>query len=727
MNEGRAFHAIAEWLDGLIHAVCSWSDQLEQHLPQRYRELSAAVKRRIRLGLLWLLAILFVLNPMGGSLMTSVRNQEFFSFHLNDVAGALTGRNGGSNTEDYYLSTGTYEDQIDGPLLGAAKDKNLIVIQVEALQNIMIDAEYNGQELTPNLNRLIKEQGSVYFDHYYQMLGSGNTSDSEFVTNNSIMGSIESYTYQLFEDNYFKGLPWLLQEQGYSTAVFHGYDKSFWNRENIYPKLGFQEFVNSDILENDNRVGLDDGNLRGISDEAFFQQSMEYLKEMKKPFYSFFITLSSHHPFQLPEDMSEIQLSKSDEGTLFGYYLNAVHYADKSLGMFLDNLKAEGLYDESLICIYGDHFGLPETDDEVQKRVSEFLGTDYKLNHMMNIPLIMHIPGADVNQTISMTAGQVDFLPTVSYLLGMPTLDTLYFGQNLLTAKEGFVWEQTHLLKGSFITDDIVFEMARDGVVSHSKAWKRDTGEEVDSTQYEELSMKAKMLTEMSNFYLKNDVLEKALKQRMTMEEILSGSKVEEPAPDTIYSVTAEDLKRDDWDDLETTLGDDLILVAVPTVNQEGEEGKVYIGELVRFMEQYDHIKIMLDLPHDPVEILREMKQVDLDDTHEAAAMRANLMSRAIPVIHNFDTYTRTEYEGFDNIVVVPDLGAYTIADMQGFLNQNQPFAMLIPVSEAEDETFVYLLERKDIFTYGYGASEEQREKWIKAGFHGLMSTLPQP
>src|SRR5690606_30397750 len=101
----------------------------------------------------------------------------------------------------------------------------------------------NGQEVTPNLNKLIMDKSSIYYDNYYQLLGRGNTSDAEFVTHNSLYPSMEEPTYTQYEKNTFYGLPWLLRDNNYTCWAFHGYKKDYWNRANAYVNQGFQRFI----------------------------------------------------------------------------------------------------------------------------------------------------------------------------------------------------------------------------------------------------------------------------------------------------------------------------------------------------------------------------------------------------------------------------------------------------------------------------------------------------
>ena len=375
----------------------------------------------------------------------------------------------------------TYRTEKDGPLFGVAEGRNLIVIQLESFQNFVINAEYNGQEITPNLNEIIKGD-TIYFDRYYQQIGSGNTSDAELATNNSIYGSLSSYSYKLFAHNYFRGLPVLLSEKGYDTAVFHAHEeRDFWNREEAYKTQGFDTFYGgiggSDIGQYDMTEWMG----WGLTDTEFFKQSMKYLKELSQPFYSFIITLSNHHPYLMLDHYRFIDLLPEDEGTIFGNYISSAAYTDYAIGQLMQLLKEGGLYENSIIALYGDHLGLPLNDEEICNSMSRFLGKDYDYDTMMNVPLIITIPGADkeINQTISISGGHLD-LPTIAYLMGFETLDTIYLGHNLLTIDSGFVAEQTYMTKGSFFQDDIVYEMSRDGVFKNGSMESKDRNSGAD-------------------------------------------------------------------------------------------------------------------------------------------------------------------------------------------------------------------------------------------------------
>ena len=451
--------------------------------------------------------VLFLFNPAQIPLLQSVGNLEFLSFHLRDAASVCFGIK-----EETYLAEAEEAYQSDGadPLYGMAQGRNLIVIQAEGLQNFVIGRKYNGREITPNLNRLT-ETDSLYFDRYYMQIGAGNTSDAEFATNNSLYGSNQSYTYEIYKDNAFRGLPWLLMEKGYQTAALHAYDGNFWSRNAAYPTQGFRFFVSASGYR-----AKGPKTEWGVNDEDFFNQSAAYLEQLPQPFYSFLITLSNHTPFHMPDALQEhanITLQKKHRGTRFGDYLTGVSYTDHAIGQFIEQLAEAGLYENSVIVVYGDHFGLAIEDDRNAELMEEFLGKPYQFDSMANIPLIIHIPGAEpgvLPQRISTAGGQLDFLPTISYLMGFEKLDTLYLGNNLLDTENGLVIQDRYAPPGSFLTNDVAYFGLGDGVFETGKAWDIHTGEKVfRSSELKAEWQRALGLLNLSAQYLEEDTIRK--------------------------------------------------------------------------------------------------------------------------------------------------------------------------------------------------------------------------
>lgn len=476
---------------------------MNKNEPMKSRTGRGLLGRTGRACLGVLLLLILVAGSFFSDHLRAISRQEFFSYHMTDLVSRFTG----GDTAAFDVQQNTYEESLHGELFGVAEGRNLIVIQLESFQNFLIDRRCGGVEITPNLNRLIRGD-SIYFDNYFMQVSFGNTSDAEFATNNSIYGSAEYYTYSLYQNNHYRGLPVLLRERGYDTAAFHGYKKEFWNREAAYPSQGFRRFYSERDFSFDEILGF------GIRDDEFFEQSVGYMKRLSRPFYAFLVTLSSHHPYTIPDSEPKLPLRPGVKSDLVYDYINSVHFADKCLGEFIDKLKENGLYDNSILAIYGDHFGLSAEDREIQRSMTRLLGREYTVDQMANIPLIIHIPGEDVHQTRSIAGGQLDFLPTIAYLMGFETLDTLYLGQNLMTAESGFVAQAMYFPVGSFIRDDMVYVMAKDALFNHGSAWNRKTGQKVDLEPYKKDSERAAALFFQSQHYLQSDAVAGFLGQK---------------------------------------------------------------------------------------------------------------------------------------------------------------------------------------------------------------------
>ena len=382
------------------------------------KEFNQKVRISILSTLLLIILIIFTIVSINGQI-NSIRLQEIYTFHFTDIKETLF-KEEVDTLEGNTILTQEDLDELkerarlkEGRFTGIGKGKNLIVIQVEALQSFVVDLIYNGQEITPNIKKLIHDKSSLYYNNYYQLLGRGNTSDAEFVSNNSLHPSMEMPTYDQYETNTFYGLPWVLRDNGYTAWAFHGYKKDFWNRDKAYINQGFQRFISEEDYEFEEIIEL------GITDKDFFDQSIGYLKELDSiddnPFYAFLVTLSSHNPFKMPSKYHVLDIEEKYKGTILGDYLQSIHYVDKCIGEFIENLKEEGLYEDSIIALYGDHFAIQNTSEEIHDIMEDFLGHKYDYDHIMKIPLVIHIPGEELGETISKVGSQIDFPNYIKY------------------------------------------------------------------------------------------------------------------------------------------------------------------------------------------------------------------------------------------------------------------------------------------------------------------------
>lgn len=397
-----------------------------------------------------------------------VKNIGTFNYHIYDIflqsksSAQRALADGSELTEIENFSDANYAAPND-ELFGAAKGKNLIMVSVESTQSFVMNNEVNGQEITPFLNDFAKE--SLNFTNFYHQTGQGKTSDAEFLTENSLYPLSRGAVFFTHSGNEYNSMAEKLEENGYFSNAMHANNKSFWNRDIMYDAIGYERFydVNDYDVNEDNSVNW------GMKDEPFFEQSVDLMKDMQQPFYSKMITLTNHHPFYYDEEDKMIDEFNSSSGTLNRYFVT-VRYTDEALKTFVEDLKEAGLYENSVIVLYGDHYGISENHNEA---MAQYLGkeiTPYESAELQKVPFMVHIPGVD-GQEISTVGGQVDVRPTLLHLLGIDTKGDLQFGQDLLSEDhENFA----AFRDGRFVTEDYVY--------AGDACWDKATGEQIDAS-----------------------------------------------------------------------------------------------------------------------------------------------------------------------------------------------------------------------------------------------------
>lgn len=323
------------------------------------------------------------------------------------------------------------EDLPDNEYYGMMKGKNLLVIQWESLETFVVNQKIDGQEITPNLNRLLSN--SLYFDNFYEQTHNGTSSDAELMVNTSAFPVREGATFFRYPSNEYKySLPNIFKRMGYTTFASHPDKGSYWNWMPNLKSIGYEECIDSTDYNIDETINL------GMSDKTYLRQLTEIVKEKKEPFLGYTITLTSHSPFDMPESVKELKLPNSIEGTKLGGYFHSIHYTDKYLGEMINELDESGVLDNTVIAIYGDHEGVHKFYNDEIESINDL--EPWMKENNRKVPFIIY--NKDIQEkTFSMHGGQVDILPTLSYLFGAPKNEftTLSLGRNLLNTNEDYV------------------------------------------------------------------------------------------------------------------------------------------------------------------------------------------------------------------------------------------------------------------------------------------------
>ena len=249
----------------------------------------------------------------------------------------------------------------------------------------------------------------------------------------------------------------------------------------------------------------------GLTDKEMFRQAVDILKTKQEPFFSFMITLTNHIPYDMPQSLATLDLALEDEKTMFGRYLQTVHYTDEAIGDLIRYLKEAGLYDNSVIVIYGDHQGLNKETLEVSLSMMDYLGKEYDFDEMLKIPLIIHIPGLGEHKVVTTVGGQIDTAPTIANLMDLDFCQPYQFGHDLLNTEEGFLAQISYIGKGSYIdgSNDMIFAIGKDGTVEEGRALHIPDGEfmNVNMDLCRENSDRALALLELSKKVLDHNLI----------------------------------------------------------------------------------------------------------------------------------------------------------------------------------------------------------------------------
>ena len=325
---------------------------------------------------------------------------------------------------------------------GIAKGRNVIYVHLESFQQFLIDyklqADGKAYEVTPFLNSLYHSNSTLAFSNVFNQVKAGKTSDAETMIETGLFGLNQgSFMVNYGGTNTQQAAPFILSKNGgYTSAVFHGNAGSFWNRNTAYKQWGYNYFFDASYF-----TKQDDTNSfqYGLNDKIMLKDSIKYLERLQQPFYVKYITVSNHYPYttSLIGDEIGFPLAKTKDETINGYFATA-NYLDSSVKALFDYLKKSGLYDNSIIVLYGDHFGISQTRNPnlapLVGKTSE-TWSNYDNAMMQRVPYMVVIPGMDKGKIIDTYGGQVDMLPTLEHLLGIDSKNYLQVGQDMLSTQ----------------------------------------------------------------------------------------------------------------------------------------------------------------------------------------------------------------------------------------------------------------------------------------------------
>ena len=371
---------------------------------------------------------------------------------------------------------------------GILEGYNIIYVHMESMQDFLMDLEFNGEEVVPNLKELAKE--GMFFSNFYPQIALGTSSDAEYIMLTGLLPSNGNTVFSGYANNTFITLPKILKEdRGYYTFSMHGNQAVMWNRKSIHPHLGYtdmyfkESFTFEDVKGSDDYVGL------GINDKLFFSQAIPILENIEKNNKNYFgtiITLSNHSPFEHHQlftyDINDYYTNDVTGDTLstcylcerdIGKYIVSSHYADEALGDFISYIKNSEYFNNTIFVFYGDHDAKMSYKEMNYLYNYDYLTGELKdpsdptyipydsFDHYLNkkTPLIIWTKNEKLAQVFSdqidYVTGMYDVAPT---LYNMLNIDNKYvLGNDIFNIKDNNV---VVFPSGNYLTNKVYYNIS---------------------------------------------------------------------------------------------------------------------------------------------------------------------------------------------------------------------------------------------------------------------------
>jgi len=383
------------------------------------------------IAILGLFASPFIINASDSLTFKTPADKSLFvqkfgltTYHAKDIVSFV-----GNSVKPVFFS-GDYESELNenldltpadqSTLFGDFAGQNVILIQCETCEQYAFSRAY-----TPNYYRLYDE--GIYFDNFYSAAKSNYTYDAEMKALSSMMYfQADNFMYSFGENEFRNALPYILNQEGYTTNAFHNYHGVFFNRDVIYPNMGFEHFYAADSLQTNTNEYMP-------LDSTMFDQMRDLMAPVQSdPFFTFVITVTPHGPHhryreELKKHYDTLALDPlyADESIEYLTLVAGHMDFDEGLGILLDDLEEKNLLDTTTIMLYSDHKNYSDYEMTVEYTPNSDIPFEIE-----KVPFIIYNQtlGSGTNDVIS---SQYDITPTILDFLGISYIQYYYYGQSM--------------------------------------------------------------------------------------------------------------------------------------------------------------------------------------------------------------------------------------------------------------------------------------------------------
>ena len=309
----------------------------------------------------------------------------------------------------------------DNEYTGVFKDKNLIMIMLESIGNVLDYPEY-----FPNLSKLYNE--GISFTNNYSPRNTCATGNNEFSALTSLFTINHTCSANMYRGNsYTQSIFNIFKNSGYETSSYHNYTEQYYYRSTIHEKLGSGKYYGVEDLE----IPYDEEYKEWPSDVDLIEKSYKIFSQDEK-YMAFLTTVTSHQPYSTSSEYGDKYLSlfKNLKVSMsVKRYFSKVKELDNAIGRLLELLEEDGKLDDTVIVMFGDHYPYGIKTNELQKIF------DYDLEENMEIektPFVIYNSQLTGRKMNSYTT-YMNILPTIANMFDLEYDSRFYMGEDLFS------------------------------------------------------------------------------------------------------------------------------------------------------------------------------------------------------------------------------------------------------------------------------------------------------
>ena len=374
---------------------------------------------------------------------------------------------------------------------------------LESVNDIIIN-----EELYPNFYRLYSE--GWHWENNYSPRNSCSTGNNELSGMISLYSIYNSCTANTYKNNtYFTSIFNLFNNKNYYTSSMHNYTEAYYRREQIHTNLGSQKYYGVQDL----KIKYQNEYRNWSSDADFMSKYLEIIADYEEgtQFMTWLTTVSSHQPYSVSSILGDKHLDLFKDTKYpndLKRYMSKLKELDNGLGILLDGLEAQGILDDTVIVMYGDHhpYGL------TKKAINNVLTYDLEDYEVERVPFVIY-NSTQQPKTFKEYTSYINILPTIANLFNLDYDPRYYMGNDLLSE----TYESKVVFADGSWKNERAYYNAATGEVTNFDEQNPYTSEEIMK-----ITTKVQNQIDISNKAIKNNYfsyLEKNLKKYKVVEE----------------------------------------------------------------------------------------------------------------------------------------------------------------------------------------------------------------